>query len=206
METISFRVRMSGASKTYWENYLWIGFDADRNGSIDLFAGLAKNNTISIYYPGTGLNISPSTTTIGNAFDTVNTSSSNYSFMAVDGTNAPGQTTDVDANGGTDYFVSFSVSFSNIVTALASANINIDENSPMNFLAATSTQGNALNQDINGAPKITSANKDTTWVQLGASSNPVSANGEVIPEPATPGLIGLGGLSALFVSRLRRRA
>lgn len=197
--TLAFRVRMSGSSKTYWENVLFIGMDADQNGSIDLFAGLYKNNTVNLYYPGTGLNVSPSTTTISPAFYSTAAVSSNYSFVAVSSVNAFGQPTDIDLNGQTDYFVSFSISFAQIVSGLAATNIVINENSPMVFLAATATQQNSMNQDLNGPPK--NFDGSWTWTQLGASSTPITPTGVTVPEPAVAGLFALGCLTLRYIRR-----
>jgi len=206
-DTLAFRVRMSGASKTYWKNVLFIGMDADANGSIDLFASLTKNKTIGLHYPGDGLNTSPNTTTIEKAFYSLTaTDGGNYSFMPVDLISAPGQPTDIDGKpkkDPTDYCVTFSIEFSMIAGGLATNNIIIDETSPMIFLAATATQQNSLNQDLNGAPKVTRQNGDWTWVQLGASSTPMTPTGEIVPEPVTAQLLLLSGLSVFIYRRHR---
>jgi hypothetical protein len=209
--TLGFRLRVSGSSKAYWDNIFWVGIDGDADGSMDLYASLAKDNTINLHGPGADLNTSPSTTSISSplaGFSYAAVLDSNYSFMAVDAINAPGLPVDVDgypATDGTDYFVSFSIAFADIVSALALDNVVVDENAPLVFLAATSTQANSLNQDISGAPKIDNSNKDLTWGELGAGSTPISANGLVVPEPASMALIGVGGLVALFYNRARRR-
>lgn len=203
--TLAFRVRMSGSSKIYWENTLFISIDVNLDGDIDLFAGLYKNKNINLYYPGNGLNISPNTTTISSPFySTSAVNGINYSFMAVNSTNAFGQPTDVDANAHPDYFVSFSLAFSQVVNAMAATNIAINENSLMMFMAATATQQNSLNQDLNGAPKITQANGTNTWQQLGAASVATSPNGSTIPEPATAGLLAISASFILFLRRIRQ--
>jgi hypothetical protein len=200
--TLAFRVRMSGSSKTYWENTLFIGMDANLDGAIDLFAGLYKNNTVNLYYPGNGLNISPNTTTISSPFySTAAVSGNNYSFVVVDSSIAFGEPTDTDSNSHTDYFVSFSIDFSLIISALTSTNIIIDQNTPMMFLAATATQQNSLNQDLNGAPKITQANGSSTWQQLGAASIPTSSTGLAVPEPNVVGMLAIGALAIRFARR-----
>ena len=206
--TLAFRIRISGKSKDYWENVMFIGMDANLDGALDIFAGLYKNNTVNLYYPGSGLNISPNTTTIESAFYSTAVTSSNYSFMAVDAVNAPGLPTDLDgipSKDPTDYFVSFSIDFNQLVTGLAATSIYITEETPISFLAATATQQNSLNQDLNGAPKIDQSNSDYSWEQLGASATPTSPTGEVVPEPAMISLILTGGLTLLYLRRGSRR-
>lgn len=208
--TFAFRARISGSAKTYFAQYLFVGIDADGDYGIDLFTSLSKNNHVDLHYPGNDLNISPSTTSIANSLSAyyATATTNNYSFMAVNSVNAPGLTNNVDSgtkgDGGVDYFVSFSIDFGYIVSALAATNININENSPLSLILATATQDNSFNQDINGAPKITTANSSQTWVQLGADTSPLSANGQVIPEPTAIALISLGGLTTLLASRIRR--
>src|SRR5205085_1730403 len=96
----------------------------------------------------------------------------------------------IDANHGgaqPDFFLSFSIPLSDIIAQLAAVGITgFDENSTLNYVIATATQANSLNQDLNGVDK----NYDgaMTWSLLGVLSDPISVNGiSVVPE-VNPGL------------------
>ena len=207
---MAFRARISGMKGLTFGNYLFVGIDANLDGRIDLFVDLNKDKYVQVHYPGSDLNISPSTTSVGNSLAaySVAATTNNYSYMTVNSVNAPGQTNNVDngskGDGGVDAFVSFSINFNFIVNALAGTNIYINENSPLRLVLATATQDNSFNEDLNGAPKIDQKNGTNTWMQLGAAPHLLSANGQVIPEPTAMALISLGGVLTLFVSRIRR--
>ena len=199
--TLYFRTRVGANAKTYWENMLYVGLDADGNGTFDLFAGLYKNNDIVLCYPGDGLNDAPNTTSIKVKTDySYTVTIDNYSFMAVTSENSMGQTTDVDGDLNTDYFVSFSVPFADIVSMLSVSSISIDQDSYMSFLVATATQANSLNQDVGGLSQA-DINSSTSWTELGVTSPPTTATGDVVPEPATLTLAVLFGGMALFIRR-----
>jgi hypothetical protein len=65
---VGFRVRVDGDSNPPgYTGAIWVGFLFDANDSIDLFAGYINKgaaNRVGFYNPGTGANVSPSTTTI----------------------------------------------------------------------------------------------------------------------------------------------
>jgi hypothetical protein len=88
---------------------------------------------------------------------------------------------DIDGGGQNDFFLTFSIPFSDIVAQLAAAGITgITEDTPFSYVIATSTQGNSLNQDLNGVNG--GVNSAQTWAQLGALSDPT------IPIAAVPEL------------------
>ena len=180
--------------------------DADLDGDLDLFVGVDNTgaNAIRIWDPGTDLNISPSTTSISSPLISFSETATNYNWMAVATTNEPALTdTDLDDGGKTDYFLSFSVPFSNIVYQLSLKSITIDENTPLRYVSATATQDNSLNQDLNGVSGSTSSTQ--TWAALGAISDQFTADGPVaVPEPTTVALV-VAGLSLMAV-KLRRSA
>lgn len=163
------------------------------SGKIDLFIGVNNSGSrrdIGIWKPGTGSNTSPSTTSIDNSAGSPKfyaETATNYNWAPVSLITDPsvGTATDLDAGGGNDYFLSFSVPFSDIVAALAANGITgITEDSKFSYVVATSQQGNALNQDLNGVSG--NINSALTWGALGALGDPTSPVAAV-PEanPAT---------------------
>jgi len=112
---------------------LFVGIDATTNGVLDLFVGVDNSGSkdlIGIWNPGIGLNTSPNTTSIESPpmtnFVQVLSSSpvANYDWQAVHSIIDPGAT-DFDIDNGstqsgndlTDYFLSFSLPFNEIVSA-----------------------------------------------------------------------------------------
>lgn len=120
-------------------------------------------------------------------------SSANYSWTAVTTVNDPsvGTATDLDGGGQNDYFLNFAVPFNDIVTQLAAAGISgVDQNSVFSYVIATSTQGNSLNQDINGIGKGYDPN--ATWSSLGVFADPTSPVAAV-PEVNSVMVIAIAG-------------
>ncbi len=76
--------------------------------------------------------------------------------------------------------------------------ITFDENSTVQYVFGTSTQSNALNQDLAGPNGGTTSS--LTWEQLGAISLEYSASGTPVAEPSTAVLRSLG-LVSLAVAR-----
>jgi hypothetical protein len=117
---------------------------------------------------------------------------------------------DLNADGRTDQFLTFFVPFADVASALATQNINFTTNSVMGLMAATATQPNSLNEDLNGVNG--GINSGLTWAQIGGTSlaytptsvgpvNPVS-----VPEPLGGTLCSvLGGMALLQLVILRRR-
>jgi hypothetical protein len=213
---IAFRLRLgSEENPAGFSRFAAVGMDADGDGAIDIFIGVDNSGSadrIEIYNAGPGANTSPDTTTIESASPalTYTQTATNYSWDPIDATIEPGESLfDLDGpNDGThtDYFLSWSVPFNAIVTLLGSVahNITIDENTPVQYVAGTSQQDNALNQDLGGPDGGT--NSSQTWADLGALSNPITATG--VPEPSSLpllllGLLGLAAARARFSSHLR---
>jgi hypothetical protein len=201
---IGFRVRLAADGQPPgFKHFFGIGMDADLDGALDLFLGVdnaGNSDQIGIFDPGTGANTSPDTTTI----DTTPLWSTTdftgiYDFSAVDNTIDPTATTfDFDGLGDNDYFLSFVIPFDQIVAQLVAKGMtDFDDTSPFQLVAGTSTQPNALNQDLGGPNGGTTSTQ--TWQELGALSNPIIP----IPEPDTGALFGLG-LVALAAAKRRR--
>jgi hypothetical protein len=207
---LAFRLRLGAdTSPAGFKTAAFVGIITDRaSGRIDLFLGVNNSgqaDQIGIYSPGSGLNISPSTTTIVSpALVSYALTSTNYNWSAVTSTSDPTATNfDIDAGGQTDYFLTFSIPFSDSVAQLAAKGITgIDQNSTFSYVIATSTQGNSLNQDLNGVPK--NYNTSSTWGQLGALSDPTQPIAAV---PEVNSVIGIAGLLVAIAAhqRLKRR-
>lgn len=192
--TLAFRVRLgSDKNPPGFEHFVGVGLDADADGALDLFLGVDNSGSadqIGIWDPGTGLNVSPSTTSIVSppVFSYPETAAV-YDWSPVDGALDPAASTfDVDADGENDHFLSFAVPFGDVVAALAARGIpGFDERSAVRYVLGTSTQDNALNQDLGGPDGGTSS--DLTWDELGATSDPTSASGAPVPGPGAALLV-----------------
>lgn len=212
---IAFRVRLDGDSNPPgYTGAIWVGLmlggTSGGNPTVDLFAGVINKGSVSrvgFYNPGTGANVSPSTTTIDNTNPVYSEaiSSANYLFAPVTlgpAGNDPvtGGTNDVGGDGNTDYFATWVLPFDQLqATAFARGFTNFTANSTISFVVGTSEQGNAMNQDLNGTSGNTSS--ASTFAALGAVSSPLTASGGIIPEPGTLAYIPM----AFAVFFLRRR-
>jgi hypothetical protein len=202
--TLAFRVRV-GADKSPagYSGAAFVGIDANRDGKLDFFLGVNNSGSsaqIGIWSAGTGANTSPNTTTLANtaAFSFAETSL-NYSWQQVTAASDPSAVNyDLDGHGDPDYFVSFTVPFSNVVAEATSLGLSLDEHTPVYYVFATATQANSLNQDIGGVNG--GVNSSSSWSSLGALSDTTSPN-TVVPEPQTWCLITAA--AALFVIRNR---
>lgn len=211
---IGFRLRLGGdASPSGLKTVVWVGIDANEDGKVDLFAGALEDSDIGYYPAGTGANTSPSTTSIvsSNPYFEVAVSTLNFDFSPVTSTNDPTATNfnlDGGSGGGashTDQFVSFKLSFASLVTAVNGLGLSnlgtFNQDSPLRFIAATSQQANALNQDLNGING--GVNSATTWTALGGFTKPFTVDGvAVIPEPSA--LVFLSTIGLLWGFRRSR--
>jgi len=208
--TIGFRLRVGAdSSPAGFKTAMFVGIDANHDGAIDLFVGVNNSgaaDTVGIWNPGAGLNVSPNTTTIvSTPLVSYTPTASNYHWTAVNTTIDPtvGTATDIDGGGQNDQFLTFSVPFNDVVTQLGNRGVTgVTQNSTFSYVIATATQANSLNQDINGVGKT--FDPAATWSSLGVISNDLSASGVPVPEFST----GLSVASALALiiafERLRR--
>jgi hypothetical protein len=195
--TLAFRIRLGAdTNPSGFKTALFVGIDANSDGKIDLFLGVNNSgsaDTIGIWNPGTGANVSPSTTSmVATPLVSYTPTASNYYWEAVTAVNDPsvGGATDIDGGGQNDFFLGFAVPFSDVVAQLALLGIAFDENSTLTYVIATATQANSLNQDLNGVAG--SVNSSLTWSQLGVLSNPMTASGLAAVPEINPGLwVGL---------------
>jgi hypothetical protein len=209
--TLGFRVRLDdhdGNNTPAYNGFLWVGIDADTNGSVDVFVGVDKqgnSSKIAIYDAGSGSNNSPSTTTIAqNSYYSADAvSGTNYSYREVNYLNDGGTTNDITTgtSGDIDYYISFTLDFDQIVSFLNTQGISINDSTPMRYVVASATQGQSLNQDLGQLPKDFDGIQ--TWEQLGGFSPTMTPTGAVVPEPST---ISLGACALPFLFRRRRQA
>lgn len=199
-----------------------LGLDLDGNGSIDVMmvmvesSGNVNNRTRTVYWgtPGAGANTGPSTTTW-----TIDTNQSTAYSLTVNTTYDLVATNDGYNFATTqDSWLTFAVSFSAMSAGISTyasgfSGFNYTYSSQIAYIAFTSTQTNALNQDLFGASKAAltsgSADNSMTWAQLGAITPLVSASGSRVPEPATYlqlGAFALAGLALYQRRRTRNRA
>ena len=206
-DEVGFRFRMAGDQPPpSFSGQVWIGADLDHDGSLDIFIG-ANKNTISIHDAGANLNTSPSTTSIESTpfWSTDALNDVNFSWTEITPTLAP-DTTDFDIDGAsdTDYFLTFVFPYEQMLNAISALTpvVAFDLNSPIAYVAATASQGQVLNSDLNGVDG--GVNSSTAWTDLGAISPKITVSGAPVLEPGMTALIlGLSGLA--YVSRKCRR-
>ena len=171
-----------------------IGMDSDGDGAIDIvFTVIGKNqsNGISYQAPGTGANVSPSTTTLGGPVLISSFNSTNFDYRVADASIYPGWTqvgTDPDA------VLTFSISFASLNAALnAVGKASITPTTLVRFIAFTSTQTNAINQDVYGSTGISSAVRFDA--PGGGFTEWTDVTGRPVPEPPT--IFAVGALLAV---------
>lgn len=206
---LMFRVRLgtpggSGANPAFANN-LFVGIDADSNGSLDLYVAVNNqggNDQLAIYGTGTGANTSPNTMSISGPNVTYTETATNFHYAPVD---TPAL--DLDADGNTDYHLSFAIPFADIVSQMALVSgINVTDTTPLSFVLATSTQTNSFNQDISGIGR--NYNGATSWTGLGVLSTPqpLNSGGAAVPEPSSFALLALSLPAGWYARRRKRKA
>ena len=201
---LAFRLRVGAdQNPSGYIGAAFVGMDANSDGRLDLFIGVnnqGSGNQIGLWNPGAGLNISPSTASIVSpASVSYVETSSNYGFTAVNSTiDPPALSFDLNADGNPDQFLSFVVPFSAVVAAMNARGLTgFDRDKPFRLVAATATQDNSLNQDLDGVTG--GVNSSATWEQLGALTQVYSASSQgPIPEPSTMALVSVAAIFLLL--------
>lgn len=211
-DTMVFRVRLNvlgvnqGSPK--FTGNIRIGVDGDGDGSVDLYFGISTGSgqtpEITFQNPtGTApdANTSPNTSALGNEYGTIATTTSNYNYVQATDGSAFG--TGNNLTPGPDAFLTWAIPFSTFKAYLESqlTNVTITTESMLRFLAFSSTQGNAVNQDVYGSTGIGT----TRYDQGGGFTNYYSSSGKVIPEASTVAQGIAFVLSGLGVAVWKRR-
>lgn len=217
-----FRARMDqySADDKWGNGGNWgIGMDVDGDGDMDLIvmmtesAGNVNNRTRTVTFgtPGTGANTGPSTTTWTFPSQTAITLTLNQTYDLQSATAVDGQS----YGGNPDSWITFGLSFAQLQNAIRTyavpnagnptqyANYTLTYQSRIAMISFTSTQNNALNQDLAGVSGGTSSTM--TFAQLGALTPPMGPGGYV-PEPATYAQMGvLLSVAGFLIYRRRRK-
>lgn len=212
--TFGFRIRLDGPggnnNNVKYSSAAFLGIDADGNNSIDLFVGVnfSGNKTdLGIFDPGTGLNTGPSNTSINSTpVLSYAVSSTNYNYRPVNFPDDGGTTNDLNPNVNrpeVDYYLSVMVDFADIVAFLGAKSIAITDATSLRFIAATSNNGNTLNQDILGIDDKNFNDTGQVWSETGGMTSFVSPNDiTLIPEVGSVTLLAAG--TGFFLLRRRR--
>ena len=221
---LGFRVRLAGDKPTTgFSEVLWLGLTLQGVGDslgtdIDIFVGYnAAGNTIGVYSPGIGDNVSPSTTTIDSTnekstvpgeFWTIPETTANYNWSevtSIDTLPAGDENLDGSTAGGRnniDHLLTFIVPISFLNEAILDIKgVEFTDETAFGIVAATSKNLNTLNQDLNGVDG--DINSGTTWENLNAISPLMTSDGTAVPEPATTAL--LLGIASFFILGVRKR-
>jgi hypothetical protein len=180
-----------------------IGMDANGDGAIDIvFTAIGKNQNKGINYqaPGTGANVSPNTTTLGGPVLMSGFTSSNFDYRVADASIYPGwQQIGPDP----DAVLTFAIPFASLNSALNAVGVaSITPSTLVRFIAFTSTQTNAINQDVYGSVGISGATRFDA--PGGGFTEFTDSTGRPIPEPST--FVAVGALLATGLGFRRWRA
>ena len=155
-----------------------MGMDLNGDGGLDLVMKMSDKQSTEITFatPGTGTNDSPSNTTFGSFAGAIALTASTYKHenaTAYDSGKVTGTATKVD-----NAWVTFAISFANLQAAIriyavsstdnksTFASCNLTYSNTIAYIAFTSTQGNAINQDLFGTTGNLSST--STFASLGA--------------------------------------
>ena len=183
-DIISLRLRIGDETKSTHSSYAFFGVDANNDGVLDVFFSSGAGKT-EIWNAGSDSNTSPSTTSLANASSvTYVQDPGNYDFAAVSVANDPDwSTNDLNGDGNTDVFVSFSIQVSDLDSVLSALGITYTQDTQLRFISLTATQTNSLNSDFNGVDKSSVDDWSLTFADLGIISDPVDSGGVIDSTP-----------------------
>lgn len=185
--TLYYRVRIGKGGGGDYPKILVIGIDANQDGKVDLFVG--TDNDIRIWKPkAAATQISPATTALDTVIKKYGRNTTNYKWAAVNTvSNKPGINLDPEAdtapeqdlnsNGNTDYFLSFSLPFADLVAALGSRGISFNSATPVTYVLGTSNDDHGIKQDLAGASGGTTS--ALPFASLGVLTQPMLVDGTV---------------------------
>lgn len=209
--SVGVRVYLAGNQPSGYTGNARFGIDANNDGAVDLFfgptlGGAAKTQGIVFQLPTGPGNYSPSTTNLGNNFGLIPFTTNNFNYQSVS-TNIDPTWTNVGPN--INSVLSFSIPTQTIKDVLAQSGIIMTDQTYFNLLAFTSTQGNAINQDLVGSTGIVNTMRfdgsnggftDYYAFDGGWKARPI------VPEPSAYGFIMLAGsLFLICYKRLRKK-
>lgn len=206
--SIGVRVYMAGYQSSGYTGNVRFGIDANGDGAADLFfgptlGGASKTQGIVFQLPTGPGNYSPSTTNLGNNFGRIPFTTDNFNYQMMTTAIDP---TWVNVGPNQNAVLSFDFPTLTIKDILATIGITMTDQTYFSVLAFTSTQANAINQDLYGSVGITNSSRfdgtnggftdyyafDGTW-----KARPI------VPEPTTYGFIMMSLLISFVI--LRRR-
>lgn len=163
-----------------------LGVDGDGDGDVDLYFGLATTQAqqpeIVFQNPdANATNLSPNTSGLSTMYGEMAGTASNYSYVgADDGSSYAANKVNTPTP---DAMLTFAIPFSTFKTNLESqlTGVTITVDSFLRFVAFTSTQGNAVNQDVYGIGDL-STYGDIRYDEGGGFSDYYSSSGQRIPE------------------------
>jgi hypothetical protein len=182
-----------------------LGVDGDGDGNIDLYFGVSTGQgqlpTIVFQNPDAGkLNISPNTSGLSIQYGAIATSVNNYNYrLAEDSSQYP---TKNGASVNPDAFLTFAIPFSNFKSVLDFQGISITPSSYLRWVAFTSTQANAVNQDVYGMGDLKtygSTRYDDPYAGGFTDFYSVDGKRPVVPEPRYYGFILIFTSSIFFI-------
>ncbi|WP_233749455.1 Ig-like domain-containing protein [Ferrimonas balearica] len=175
-DVVAYRFRVGSGNDS---NVYLMGVDSDGDAVLDIFiAGSGKDDNIYIWGSDDKKNIpagrvandGPSTTTIDtkNVLHEAATGPQNYSLNPVSSVDSDASTTDFGPLDGEDHFVSFTLPFSAIKSALNSMKgQTVSKDTTLRYVVFSLNQTNSINGDFSGINDKDPGVYDKTYEELG---------------------------------------